>query len=203
MRAPTSLVGDDRLEIRSFRVVFALERRLFRIDRWRLPLPYGLPVRGIGYAAAALLSVLIAGALPGLGVVVAAVPAPVRLVIGPAAMAALLARVRIDGRPAHRCALAWARHRLGPRTLDAFSRVPARGTTHVMSEAVVLAVNSSDSHYRPAEVRGPAVVSLGLPATARQRRRRLEITAADGPPLRRRREVTLAAGQRLVVRGTP
>ena len=145
MRAPTSLVGEDRLEIRSFRVVFALERRLFRIDRWRLPLPYGVPVRGIGYAAGALMAVLVAGALPGSGAMVAAVPAPVRLVLGPIGVAALLARVRVDGRPAHRCAVAWARHRLGPRTLDAFARVPARASAHVFTDPILLAACTADA----------------------------------------------------------
>lgn len=198
MRAPTSLVGDDRIEIRSFRVVFALERRLFRIDRWRLPLPYGIPVRGIGYAAGALLAVLVAGAMPGLGVAVGAVPAPLRLVIGPVAVAAMLARVRIDGRPAHRWALAWARHRLGARTLDAFAGVAAAGTTHAFDDPVVLAADA-DSSYRQAEVHGPAVVALGLPAAAIQRRRKLHIRATDGQPLRRRQEVVVPAGHRLVV----
>lgn len=199
MRPPASLVADDRLEIRSFRVVFALERRLFRIDRWRLPLPYGIPVRGIAYGVAALLAVLAAGALPGLGEVVGAVPAPVRFVLGPVAVAAVLARVRVDGRPAHRSALALLRHRLGPRTVDAFARVPSPGSEHVLTEPVVLAAAAGDSRYRGAEVNGPAVVALGLPATARQRGRRLHIRACGGAPLARCREITLAAGQRLVV----
>ena len=38
--------GDGRIEVRSYRTVFDLERRLYRIDRLRLN-PGGVPVRGI------------------------------------------------------------------------------------------------------------------------------------------------------------
>jgi hypothetical protein len=47
------------LEVRSFRVVFQLERRLHRIQHWKLPLPYGLPLRGLAYGA------LVCCVLPG------------------------------------------------------------------------------------------------------------------------------------------
>jgi len=41
------MADQQTLQIRSFRVVFDLERRLHKIDRWRIPLPYGVPVRGL------------------------------------------------------------------------------------------------------------------------------------------------------------
>ena len=31
--------------IRSYRVCFSLERRIYKIDRWRLPVPWGVPLR--------------------------------------------------------------------------------------------------------------------------------------------------------------
>ena len=40
---------ESDIQLRSFRVCFQLERRLHRIDRFRLPFPYGLPLRGLGY----------------------------------------------------------------------------------------------------------------------------------------------------------
>ena len=52
---------DQTVTIRSYRLAFALERRIFRIERYRLPLPYGLPLRGLAYAALALALVLLAG----------------------------------------------------------------------------------------------------------------------------------------------
>jgi len=48
------------LEVRSFRSVFALERRIYRIDTLRLN-PSGIPLRGIGYAASLVAAALIAG----------------------------------------------------------------------------------------------------------------------------------------------
>jgi hypothetical protein len=200
VRAPASLVGSEQLEIRSFRVVFALERRLFRIDRWRLPLPYGVPVRGIGYAAAALLAVLVVGSLPGIGLVVEALPAPLRLVILPVAIAAIFARLRVDGRPAHRFLAALLRHRLGPSTLDAFQPVPRRGSVHRMNTNVLLADGLDAADYRPGRIKGPATVVLGLPASARQRGRRLELTPTQGRPLRRPKRISLKPGQSLVIR---
>ena len=51
------------LEVRSFRSVFALERRIYRIDTLRLN-PSGIPLRGICYAAALVVVALVAGAVP-------------------------------------------------------------------------------------------------------------------------------------------
>ncbi len=52
-----------QLEIRSFRSVFALERRIYRIDTLRLN-PAGVPLRGIAYAVALVLLALVGGAVP-------------------------------------------------------------------------------------------------------------------------------------------
>src|SRR5262249_27722777 len=40
----------DALVITSYRTVFRYERRLYRIDRWRLPAPAGVPLRSLLYA---------------------------------------------------------------------------------------------------------------------------------------------------------
>ena len=56
------------MEIRSYRRVFDLERRIYRIDRLRLN-PGGVPVRGVVYFLALLLAVLIARRLPLLEIV--------------------------------------------------------------------------------------------------------------------------------------
>ena len=45
-----------RMEIRSYRAVFDLERRIYRIDRLRLN-PAGVPVRGIVYFLALLAAI--------------------------------------------------------------------------------------------------------------------------------------------------
>ena len=55
-----------RIEIRSYRAVFDLERRLYRVDGLRLN-PSGVPVRGIVALAALLATVLAAQRLPFAG----------------------------------------------------------------------------------------------------------------------------------------
>src|SRR5271156_3711073 len=101
--------------VRSFHVVFSLERRLHRIDRFRIPLPYGLPLRRVGYAAALVVVVLAASRLPVLGLLLGRLPAPVRLLVIPLVGSVALTRVRIDGRPAGVVGLAAARHAVAPR----------------------------------------------------------------------------------------
>ena len=110
-----SLTGRETLQIRSFRVVFSLERRLFKVDRFRLPFAYGVPLRAIAYAAAALAAVAVAAQLPLVGTLLALVPPPVRFVAVPFAVAAVLTRVRVDGLPAHRAAGLWLAHHATPR----------------------------------------------------------------------------------------
>ena len=44
----------DSLIIRSYRRVFEVDRRIYRVDRWALPVPGGVPLRGVGYFAAAV-----------------------------------------------------------------------------------------------------------------------------------------------------
>ena len=57
-----------RVVIRSFRLVFDRGyRRLFKIDRYRLPFAYGLPILGIGYAAGVAFAVVLAAKLPVVG----------------------------------------------------------------------------------------------------------------------------------------
>lgn len=116
-------MADQTLHIRSFRVVFELERRIHRIDRFRVPLPYGLPLKSIGYAIAALGAVLILGRLPLTGDVLSGLPAPARFVLLPVGVSYALSRLRLDGRSAYSAAVAWARYRSAPRTLAAFRPV--------------------------------------------------------------------------------
>lgn len=125
---------DESLQIRSFRVVFDLERRIHRIDRFKVPLPYGLPLRSIGYAAVALIAVVVGSNVPLFGSVLSALPAPVRLVILPASVAVALTRLRLDGRSAHAACLAWLRFAVSPRDLVGFR--PRRPETAVRLEDV-------------------------------------------------------------------
>lgn len=147
------------LEIRSFRAVFALERRIYRIDTFRLN-PGGVPLRGIVYAAAFVLLALVAGALPPTSVVDPLIPWYVREVAGPVALAILFGSLRIDGRPAHLAAGAIIRLSFRARRLHRLARAtPGR---HWRPPDVVVIPDGSDAGFRRIRFRGPGVVRVGL-----------------------------------------
>ena len=182
--------------IRSYRLAFALERRIFRIERYRLPLPYGLPLRGLAYAVLALALVLAAERVAGVGVLVAAVPWPVRYLVIPASAAQLLLGVRVDGRPAHQALIAWAGLHLA-----ALRRTRRDGRLRL--EDVALAPDERDPMLRAAVVAGPGVVILRRPARLQARRagRELRVRPERGRPARQGMRVKLKRGQRMRVKG--
>lgn len=186
------------MEIRSFHLVFRLERRLHRIDRWRLPFPHGVPVTAIGHATIALLAVVALHQLPGVGQLIDALPAPVAYVLLPAGCATAMSRVRIDGRPAHRHLLARAGD-AAARQPTAAGRPATRGTD-VIADTTLLGHAPGRTGYPHAIVTGPAVVRLGLPARAHARARTLCLTPLRGQRLARARVITVADGQRLRIR---
>lgn len=186
------------MDIRSFHVVFRLERRLHRIDRWRLPFPHGVPVTAIGYAAAILTLIVALGRLPGLGAAITVLPAPVSYVLTPAAAAAALTRLRIDGRPAHRHLLAATLAPLTRRRTTAGRPAPIGPL--VVGGQTLLAHSPSAATYRPCEITGPATVTIRLPARAHAHARTLHLTPLPGRPLARAKTIRLARGQRLKIR---
>jgi hypothetical protein len=98
------------MEVRSYRRVFDLERRIYRVDRFRLN-PGGIPVRGVVYLLSILAVTLVAARLPLTGPAVASVPWFLRYLALPGLTAALLTAVRIEGRPFHLAARALLRYR--------------------------------------------------------------------------------------------
>ena len=191
-------MADSAITVRSFRVCFDLERRIHRIDRWRVPMPYGLPVRSIGYWAGALFAVLLLSRLPVTAQLIGALPAPLRLVILPAGVAYALTQLRVDGRPAHGVGLSLLRHRLSPRQVVAFRPIAHRGEVRLAD--VRIAHDEGGARYRRAVVRGPATVTLRYPARARRRRSALRVEQTGEEPMWRGKRVTLRAGQRLELR---
>jgi hypothetical protein len=104
------------MQIPSYRRVFDLERRIYRIDRMRLN-PGGVPLRGVVYFVVLLAGSLIAARLPVVRIVTSSVPWYVRGVIVPAGIAALLTMIRVEGRPFHLAARAMLRLWLSPRRI--------------------------------------------------------------------------------------
>lgn len=104
------------MEIRSYRAVFDLERRIYRVDRLRLN-PAGVPVRGVAYFLVVLLVASILSVAPVAGSVVGSVPWYLREIAAPGALSALLTVVRIEGRPFHLAASALIRFGCSSRLL--------------------------------------------------------------------------------------
>jgi hypothetical protein len=95
-------MDDNKITLRSYRLAFDIERRLHRVDRFRIPVPYGIPLTALGYATGGLVLVLILRQLPVASALVAVLPLPIQLVLLPGALSFVLCRMRADGRPGTR-----------------------------------------------------------------------------------------------------
>ena len=180
------------MEIRSYRRVFDLERRIYRVDRLRLN-PGGIPVRGVVYFLAILAGALIVGRLPLLAVAVQALPWYVRDLALPAASAVVLTAIRIEGRPFHLAAQDLVRYRCGPRRLAGLR--PCRASSCSVPGArwrpreLLILPDGSDSTMRHLRYTGPGAV---LVTVAHER----ELNGSDVLELFGRR-------RRLIVRQQP
>jgi hypothetical protein len=146
------------MEIRSYRAVFDLERRIYRVDRLRLN-PGGIPVRGVVYFLAILLATLIAGRLPLVGEAIRALPWYLRDLALPIASATLLSVIRIEGRPFHLAAYALLRYRAGPHQLASGRACDAPGTRWHPEEILILP-DGSDGSMRGLRYTGPGAVLI-------------------------------------------
>ena len=190
-------MDDRRLTLRSYRLAFELERRIHRIDRFRIPLPYGLPLAALGYGAAALGAVLLATSLPGLGTALAFLPFPFRLILLPAGAAHLLCRTGADGRPAHEVLEARAAFLLRPRRLVGLERAPRVDVPE--RHEVVLVPDERGPDYEAGVVRGPLRARLRQPARVTVRATKAELRQLDDRPMFRLRELEIDDRQSLVV----
>jgi hypothetical protein len=201
------------IEIRSYRRVFDLERRVYSVDRLRLN-PGGIPVRGVVYLLALVSTVVVVGAVPVVGAVARLLPWYLRDLVCPCALATVLSVIRIEGRTFHLAAHALVCHRIGARRLAAAHRraAPARG--RLVGE-VVLLPDGSDARMRRLRYTGPGAVLITLEherrgAVVEQGRRgvvrrglpaRVVVRERDGAVRLERGEViSLSAGARLLVR---
>jgi hypothetical protein len=189
----------ERLIVRSYRRVFRIDRRIYRVDRWALPVPGGVPLRGVGYFAAALGLVLLAGELPALAGVVAWLSPPLRYVIVPLAVAVLASQAAPDGRVAHRFAADWLRLRLRARRRSAGRTVRLEGEPVGWAGAVATVSDEHAARLHRARVCGPARVTFAVPVELDQRGRGL--VARERPDGRRGDAVVVGGGVVLEVRG--
>jgi hypothetical protein len=178
------------VEVRSYRRVFDLERRIYRVDRLRLN-PSGVPLRGIVYFLALAVATSLTARLPGAGAIVGALPWYVRDLALPGVLAALLAVVQIDGRPFHLAARAVVRFHARPR---AHTRAPVGGrrSDAWLPPPLLMIPDGSDPRIRRFRYTGPGVARVGV-AHGRQERRGLGRIAS-------REHVTVRAESRAAAR---
>lgn len=158
----------EAIEIRSYRRVFDLERRIYSVDQLRLN-PGGVPVRGILYFAAVLLVGLLASSLPGIRELCDVLPWYARYVLIPGALSVLLGVIRLEGRTFHQAALALVRYRLGRRRLiGGVQRCPSPGEQWRPGE-IVLLPDGSDGRLRRLRYSGPGTVLVLVEHERRER----------------------------------
>jgi hypothetical protein len=200
-------------EIRSYRRVFDLERRIYSVDRLRLN-PGGVPVRGVVYFLALLAVGLLVAGLPLAGALARAIPWYLRDVALPAAGATVLSALRLEGRTFHLAAHALLRYRLGPRRLAGMRRCAVPGGRWRPPE-ILLLPDGSDGRLRQLRYTGPGAVLVSIEHERRGRaieqgsrasaRPGLRSTLTlrqlqDARPLERGQVIALGAGARLRVR---
>jgi hypothetical protein len=200
------------IELRSYRRVFDLERRIYSVDRLRLN-PGGVPVRGVLYLLVLICMSLIAARTPLLGSLVASVPWYLRDIALPGASATVLSAIRIEGRTFHLAAQALVRHGVGPRRLAGLRGNRAVGECWRPQE-IVLLPDGSDQHMRRLRYTGPGAVLVSVQHERRGRARELGSSGLAGRgrrpvlrvsqtmparPLEEGRVISLGRGARLLV----
>jgi hypothetical protein len=202
--------ASDRVEVRSYRTVFELERRLYRLDRFRLN-PAGVPLRGVVYFALAVIGVALARAIPPLAWILDKLPWYLRYLGLPVALAALLTVVRVDGRPFHLALSALWR---GPRATPRLNGLrPCRSADAIWQPPALLVIpDGSDPVLRRYRFRGPGAVMVRVaheppaprrPGLGHMRGGLVTLRAAAGPHPSQARIVSLRAGATLVVEPNP
>jgi hypothetical protein len=190
---------DRGIEVRSFRTVFDLERRLYRIDRLRLN-PGGVPVRGVVYGVVLAVVIALLAAVPLVGWPLRAMPWPARHLLLPTVLAAGLTVIRVDGRPCHVALRSLIELAVGPRRVGGWERLPRSAERWRLPDLVVIP-DGSGSELRRAQFRGPGAVVVGVPHELRRRgRRRVLLRPAQQRGAPARKVVVLADGSRLHIR---
>jgi hypothetical protein len=202
------------MEIRSYRRVFDLERRIYRVDRLRLN-PGGVPLRGIVYFLAIFAATVIAGRLPLLAGAVRLLPWYLRDLAMPVASAAVLTIIRVEGRPFHLAAYAVGRYRSAHRWSAGVRPCPAVGARWHPQEIVFLP-DGSDGRMRRLRYTGPGAALVAVEhqrsdGTGGRWPRRLSLRhrpaltlwePSSGPARKGGQVIALAKGAHLRVRAT-
>jgi hypothetical protein len=149
----------NSVDIHSYRTVFELERRIYRVDRLRLN-PSGVPVRAPLYGLALLATALLMARAPLLGLIVRALPWYLTELAMPVIGAATLAMIRVEGRSFNLAARALLGYALSPRRLAGMRRCAGVGAQWWPPEMLILA-DGSEARFRRVWCEGPGRVLVG------------------------------------------
>lgn len=189
--------------IRSYRRIFRVEHRIHRIPNtaWVLPVPGGVPLRGLAYFAGGVVLVVVVGRLPLVGELVHALSAPLRLVILPLGIAVFASQAAPDGRAAHRYLASWLGLKLRARRRSAGRAVALEGERVSWQGDLPLRPDAGGPELRRARVSGPARLRFAEPVTLERGRRSWRARPAraddDGRVVR---ALELRSGETLEVR---
>src|SRR3954464_4429320 len=126
-----------KIVIRSFRLVFDRGyRRLFKIDRYRLPFAYGVPILGIFYALLGALALVVANKLPIVGPALAALPPPIHWVAIPVGLSMVMLHWRPDGLKPHVALWVWLEAVVTVRELSCWQPAERDGDGMELGEIV-------------------------------------------------------------------
>lgn len=183
--------GSRGIQLRGYRRVFRIERRLYKFDRWRIPYPHGVPLRGIGYFLAVEFGVVVLSRLPAVGALVGLWGPLISFLGVPLLAAFVLMQGWIDGRPPHHALASVIAWWIAPRDLAGLAPCPRRGSEIVPVAEVTVAFDARESFPVPGRVRGPAQLTFRYPG---------EVRAEGAPPWVRDRDRRLARARRYRVR---
>jgi hypothetical protein len=155
-------------QIRSYHRAFHFELTLYNLGNIRLVRP--IPARGIFYAAAAEVAMLIAAHLPVIGGPITGLGWEVVYGLIPLSLAWVLTVAKIEGRRFHIAARAWGRHLSSPRHLVGGYRKARRPGTGWRPDPIVFIGDGRDGRApRGLRLEGPGSVVLRYPCEASQR----------------------------------
>lgn len=208
-------MGESRnVQVYGYRRVFRIERRLFRFERWRIPYPHGVPLRGIGYFLLLEVVVVLLSRLPVAGTFIGLATPGVAYFALPLIGAFLLLQVRIDGRPPHHVLASIVRWIVGPRWLSGLTPCPPAGEQVVPVDDIAVAYDGREAFAVAGRIRGPATITFRYPATVRiegappwvrdsrkrtQRARRFRIRRRGSVPMLRGKVLRIPRGKEVVV----
>jgi hypothetical protein len=152
--------------VRSYGLVFKIERKLFKIDRWRLPLPGGLELRAIVYGAAILFGTLIASRLPVIGLALGLLPGPLHWGLIPGGLTFILLKLQIEGRAPHRVLASMISWYFSKRLIVSCGTAD-RPVALAPIQTIWITPDWRSPRYRPARIHGPTLLVCRYPIEAR------------------------------------